>query len=554
MKHRFFQAALVCGLLASASTVHAQHAPTDAAKTVLEHAAALDKDGKYAEAVAALVQAIDRDPEFIAAHEQLQAVSGDFRFAVYEDKKLEPLFKTTEKTIDDKYREWEKRYPDSPGITYGLGNRYSAQESPKAREYLLKLIRLQPNNAKAYSLLSGDADRRGDRQAAQDYMLKASSVEPQNPDYAFYYASGLKLVDRARWETASGDIAKRFPTSERGAQALYWLGMGQDDNGKRIATWEQLRSQFPTNKFNWSSAAMGPLFEAYLKSDPAKALKFAEDMRAGIAAEAKDEAGKKAGEWDKRIALAKTVADVNRDLSQGRPEQAMALLDGLAVERGSSNVAMIVRLKAQAMAAAGKTREAYESLLKQLAKAPDGDTHAASLQLGKQLGKTGAQIEGDLNAALDAGAKPATAFSLEAYTPNKSISLEQLKGKVTLVSFWFPGCGPCRAEFPHLENAIGPTRNDKDFAYLAINIVRDQDEFVESFMQQTKYSFTPLKGEKAVIEAYNKMGIAPYNLLIDRNGRIVYSGFMVKDADSEQMVQRMIGSLMARKASSSSLR
>ncbi|GAB3788202.1 redoxin family protein [Dyella agri] len=538
---------LVCALLPCAA--HAAHVPPATAKTAFEHATALDKKQKFADAVTALVQAIDIDPEFMVAHQRLQFVSWELKGAAYDDKKLEPQSKAVEKLIDDKYAAWQKRYPDSVGITFGLGNRLASQESPKARDYLLKVTRLDPGNAEAYSLLSQDAQRRGDQKAALAYLQKAASVEPHNSDYAFYYASELKNVDRARWEAASLDVAKRFPTSERGAQALYWLGMGSESVAKRIALWEQLRATFPPEKFQWSANAMGPLFEAYLGTHPAKAAAFARQMKAGAAKGAKDQAERSVKEWDKRIALADTVVTVNRDLSQGKPDQAMAMLDKLATERMSSNAAMIVRLKAKVMASAGKKKEAYESLLKQQAKAPDGDTHAALQQYGKQIGKTNTQTEADLNALLDAGSKPATPFNLHTYTSNETVSLDKLRGKVVFISFWFPGCGPCRAEFPHLEEAVAPFRNSKDFVYLGINIDRDQDDYVDSFMQQTKYSFTPLKGEKPVIDAYDKMGLAPYNLLIDRSGRIVYSSFMATDADAGQMVQRMIGSLMARKAS-----
>lgn len=543
---------LVCAVLPCAA--YAKHIPPPAAQAAFKRAATLDKEKKFTEAAKNLVQAIDIDPDFIAAHEQLQMESQELGNAVFDNKKLEPQFQALEELIDNQYQAWAKRYPDSLGVAYGLGSRLSSEESPRARGYLLEVIRRDPGNAKAYTLLSKDALFRGDQKAAVAYMQKASSLEPDNPDYAISYANELKHVDRARWEAASLDVARRFPTSERGAQALYWLGMDTEGASKRIAIWEKLRAKFPPGKFDWSAYAMAPLFEAYLATDPAKAADFARAMKAGAVKGTKSQTEKPAEEWDKRIVLADSVVAVNRDLSQGKADQAMVRLDKLATERTSSNTAMIVRLKARVMAADGKRKEAYESLLKQQAKAPDSETQAALQRYGKQLGRTSTQVEGDLNALLDAGSKPAIPFTLHTYAPAGTVSLAKLKGKVVFVTFWFPGCGPCQREFPHLEEAVEPFRNDKDFVYLGININRLQDDFVGSFMQQTKYSFTPLKGEEAVTQAYDKLGIAPYNLLIDRDGRIIYSGFMADDADGERVVRRMIGSLMARKASSVSSR
>jgi hypothetical protein len=81
--------------------------------------------------------------------------------------------------------------------------------------------------------------------------------------------------------------------------------------------------------------------------------------------------------------------------------------------------------------------------------------------------------------------------------------------------------------------------------YLAINGVRDQDEYVVPFMAGTKYSFTPLKGTEAVTgpDGYKVRGY-PSNFLIDRQGRIAYSNFRADDAGSELMVRRMIESLL----------
>jgi thiol-disulfide isomerase/thioredoxin len=416
-------------------------------------------------------------------------------------------------------------------------------EDPGAKPYLLKVVARDPNNAqlnaKVYSMLAFDASRWGDEKASMEYMHKASTLEPQNADYAFYYASDLADMEPSKWESASLDVAKRFPTSERGAQALYWLAVKAPDDAKRIALFEQLRTQFPPEKFQWSSGSASGLFEAYLRVDPTKAVKFAQEMQGG----------KESKEWAARRALAQTYIEVNQKVAAGKADEAVVLLDKLKDERYSSNAAMLVRLKAQVMANTGQVKGAYDSLLRQQAKWPEDETQAALETTGKQLNKTATQVHGDLKAILKAGAKIAPPFNLQQYASDDTVSLAKLHGKVVLLTFWFPGCGPCRAEFPHFEAVMQQFRG-KDVVYLGINSQRDQDEYVLPFMAKTKYSFTPLKstsdatGSKGKEEKDYKVRGEPTNFLIDRMGRIVYRDFMIRDAHGELMVQRMIESVL----------
>ena len=258
-----------------------EHVPARAAQAALERAKALDTQKQPAEALAAFFQAIEADPDFLEAHEQLEKFRSHWRSASYnqKDPKLKSLTDDMKSTIDTKYKEWERRFPNSVGILYGMGVHLDGREDPGARPYLLKAAALDPNNAKIYSMLSVDAQRWGDQKASLEYIHKASLLEPQNPDYAFYYASGLNSGDSSQGQAAMFDVAKRFPTSARGAQALYWLGVKAPDDAKRIAILEQLRQQFPPEKFNWSANGMSDLFDAYLRVDPAKALKLAQEMQ-----------------------------------------------------------------------------------------------------------------------------------------------------------------------------------------------------------------------------------------------------------------------------------
>ena len=116
------------------------------------------------------------------------------------------------------------------------------------------------------------------------------------------------------------------------------------------------------------------------------------------------------------------------------------------------------------------------------------------------------------------------------------------KGKVILMTFWFPGCGPCRGEFPHFENVVRKFKG-KDLVYLGINVYPKQDEYVLPFMKGTKYSFIPLKGTSEwAFEAYGVRG-QPTNFLIDKKGNIVYSNFRT-DIDNERTLELMIQSLL----------
>jgi len=406
---------------------------------------------------------------------------------------------------------------------------------------VLKAAALDPNNAKIYSMLSVDAQRWGDQKASLEYIHKASLLEPQNPDYAFYYANGLNSADSSQGQAAMLDVAKRFPTSERGAQALYWLGVKAPDDARRIAILEQLRQQFPPEKFNWSANGMSDLFDAYLRVDPVKALKLAQEMQSDKGLE------KESKEWVARVELAQTYIQVNQKVAAGKAEDAMALLDKLSANRYSSNAAMLVRLKAQVMVKAGQSQGAYASLLKQQARWPEDATRAALEITGKKLNKTADQVRADLKGALDVNAKLAPPFNLQQYGSAGTVSLAKLRGKVVLLTFWFPGCGPCRAEFPHFEAVMQQFRQ-KDVVYLGINVLRDQDEYVLPFMAKTQYSFLPLKstpdanigGKEA---ADYKVRGEPTNFVIDPKGRIVYRDFTIEDADGESVVKHMIESV-----------
>src|SRR5262249_6659607 len=170
---------------------------------------------------------------------------------------------------------------------------------------------------------------------------------------------------------------------------------------------------------------------------------------------------------------------------------------------------------------------------------PEDEVDSALVGYGEKLGRSKDQVRADVCARRDAQSKPAPAFALQRYGTEGKATLADFRGKVVLLTFWFPGCGPCRGEFPNFEHVLARFRG-KDVAYVGVNTETEQDDYVLPFLAGTKYSFTPLRGDDAITrpDAFNVRG-CPTNFLIDQAGRIVYRNFRIDDGN-ELLLQRMI--------------
>ncbi len=517
------------------SAAQAAHTPPPAAQAALERAQALDERGKPAEALIAYMQAIEADPELLAAHDGLIKARLHVKEVAYEHKdpnrrsELEQL----NQRIDAKYRDWDHQYPNSVGILYGMAAQLYDRHDARARTYLLKLAARDPKNAQVYKMLGGDARTGGDTKAAAEYLRKASELEPMNAEYAYAYARALEPPQR---EAAIFDVIKRFPNSDSTAEALFWLGIEAPDDPARIRYFEQLRTQFPPDRSVWSAEAMEALFDVYIPLEPTKAVELARQMRVR---------GKSSKEWEERRALAGTYVAVNRRLAAGQPTAALALLQKLKPDPDSSNAALLARIKAQVMIQAGELQQGYTSLLKLQATSPEDETLQALQSAGRHLNRSPAQVQADLDLVRKARAKLAPAFDLQQYASDETVSLAKLRGKVVLLTFWFPACSWCRLEFPHLEATLKQLHR-QDVVYLGVNVSREEDAYVLPLLEKMQYTFTPLKGTDAVLgtkTGYKVQG-TPANFLIDRSGHIAYSGFVASDVHGELMVRRMIESVL----------
>jgi peroxiredoxin len=122
---------------------------------------------------------------------------------------------------------------------------------------------------------------------------------------------------------------------------------------------------------------------------------------------------------------------------------------------------------------------------------------------------------------------------------SKTIKLSSLRGKVVLIDFWASWCAPCRRENPSLVQLYKDMQG-KNFEIYGVSL----DQNVESWKDAiTKDGITwpqvsdLQRWESPIAKAY-KIEAIPYNVLIDKEGRILGKGLR-----SEEMSVKIMEAL-----------
>ena len=116
-------------------------------------------------------------------------------------------------------------------------------------------------------------------------------------------------------------------------------------------------------------------------------------------------------------------------------------------------------------------------------------------------------------------ARQAPSFVLTLFD-GRTVTLEDLRGKVVFLNFWASWCPPCRAEAKTLE-AAWKEYKDKDVLFLGIDI-QDTEKDARAFIEE--FGITYMNGRDPtgrIAIDYGVWGI-PETFFIDRQGRITY--------------------------------
>jgi thiol-disulfide isomerase/thioredoxin len=132
------------------------------------------------------------------------------------------------------------------------------------------------------------------------------------------------------------------------------------------------------------------------------------------------------------------------------------------------------------------------------------------------------------------GAAPEFTLPSRAGTP---VSLASLRGQVVMINFWASWCGPCRQEFPLLDQ-IHRKYQPLGFAMLGVNVEPDLAD-AERFLQQTPVGFPILFDPgNAVTRQYGVSGM-PTTILVDRKGRVRWLHRAYRPGDEDEYIARI---------------
>jgi thiol-disulfide isomerase/thioredoxin len=499
----------------------APQSPADAAREKFRQAEELTRSDKVAEAAALYHQAAQLDPTYLEAHYQTiwAAVAADYKNRDHVRARLR--------------LEYEALIRDNPNQAVFHAALARVLGNPNGEPEIRKALELDPKLVSAWQDLSIALELKGDNAGSLDALEQAAATAPEDPNPAFYVVMKSRDISVAEFRRRVLAFVDKWPTHTRSSQALYWLGQeGARDTQDQIAIYEHLRRDFPFARFPWSENAMSDLFDLYADRDPQKALTLLEELAA-------NETGKREpGDYREMVVFQRELVKARRLLDENHPAEALALLDNLKPYRRMKPVAYHL-YKAEAAAAAGHPQRAYDDLAKLAA--ADPRLHFLNA-LDSYAAKLNRKPADDLWTLRQAAAKPAAELNLPRFDSTIKANWPDFQGKVVLLNFWYPGCGPCRREFTLLKT-LPAKYPESQFVIVAVNTVPEEEPLVLPMLQKNGYRFLPLKGDSDWAEKTWQVRGNPTNYLVGGDGR-VYTKPQIYDAESLATLERYIQSLL----------
>ena len=117
----------------------------------------------------------------------------------------------------------------------------------------------------------------------------------------------------------------------------------------------------------------------------------------------------------------------------------------------------------------------------------------------------------------------------------RTVSLADLRGKVVVLMFWYIGCPVCRAMKPQLNAFRSRFKAEDDVVFIAVTA--DTKEQVKKYLAKESFDYLQAADGQDVISNF-VVGVYPKNVVISKDGKIVYWRSVIKAWDKFEAVVR----------------
>jgi peroxiredoxin len=134
---------------------------------------------------------------------------------------------------------------------------------------------------------------------------------------------------------------------------------------------------------------------------------------------------------------------------------------------------------------------------------------------------------------------PAKAFDLVDYEGNR-VTSEDLKGKVTVVNFWFKECKPCIQEMPELNELVSDFKSNENVQFLGFSTTAKKR--LPSFFEKHAFDYRVIPDSQPYARENGVTGY-PTNMIIDQEGNIAFlrTGFIPGIAENiKEEIERLL--------------
>jgi thiol-disulfide isomerase/thioredoxin len=496
---------LTLTLIVAGTRIHAgpdRFAGTTAAKAEFDAGKKLEAKNEWEQAALAYKRAWTIDPDYADAHDayswaRSRQALGDIsllgKMSADERKALHERTSAMEASVNKEYDDLMREHPSAPIYKWAQAQHYNESNIDLQGKLCQETVATDPTFTPGYRCLAIVAGVRGDFDVAATNWRRVMAIDGESPETWLRLARSLR-ESPAKYKAVTNELIAHLPNTDTAAQALEAWAESLPVT-QRIAAFERLIAEYPPQQFKSSTQGAMWLFALYDDAAPEKAAALAHKMAAALPDNK---------EWQVKVVYSDTLADAEKK-TETDGAGALALLKPVKVPTYVSKQRLLLAT-AHAQDRAGQLDAAYGDLLKAHAPLPGRKLESALYAYGRRLGKDAATVDKEVSALRVAAAKPATPFSLESFVDGKQVSLSDFKGRVVLVDFWFPNCGPCRGSFPLLERLYAKHKGE-GLVYLGINGLEDQDPQVMPLWKSLGLSFTPLKSnEKWADEVYGVTG------------------------------------------------